>query len=182
MLVYIDEYGLLGSNFYYQKGKKIGMTKEQLEKVELFDDRVLVHKDIIKPLLEVDKIFQKQGYRIYITEGYRSKKLYHLINEKMKEELGEEGTKKILNMKDMPHSTGKSVDISLHNQKTKSQALTKNPKDGIKAYFINYYKDSQKEEEKEYYKLQQLMIKTMIDNGFELGTRKEYFHFNYADK
>ena len=45
--VYIDDHGFLGSNFYWQKGNEIGLSKKDLAKVGLIDDRIKVHKDII---------------------------------------------------------------------------------------------------------------------------------------
>jgi len=43
-LVYLDEYEIKGSNFYFKRGRDIGMTQEQLSSVGLLDDRVRVHK------------------------------------------------------------------------------------------------------------------------------------------
>ncbi len=178
-LVYIDEYGLLGSNFYWKLGLKMGMSREELAEVGVFNERILVNKNIVESLLKVDILFQKKGFRLYIFEGYRSKELYHLINQKMIEKLGEEETKKILNMEEMPHSTGKSVDISLWDKEKKKLIPLRNKKDGIKAYFVDYYKNKEEEEEKKYFKLQQFIIKTMLNNGFRLGKKREYFHFDY---
>jgi D-alanyl-D-alanine dipeptidase len=178
-LVYIDEYGLLGINYYYKQAKKEGMKKEELIELELFNERILVHKDIIEDLVKVDKAFQKKGFRLYLFEGYRSKKLYHLINQRMIKRLGKEETEKILNMEEMPHSSGKSVDISLWNKEKNYLIPLKNKEDGIESYFVNYYKNSKGEKEKKYFKLQKFMIKTMLKNGFRLGKRREYFHFDY---
>ena len=61
--VYIDEYGLLGSNFYWSKGIKIDLPKEMLKRVGLEDERVLVHKDLITPLQNADKKLQEKGDR-----------------------------------------------------------------------------------------------------------------------
>lgn len=172
--VYIDEYGILGSNFYWQKGNEIGLQKEELERVGLTDERIKIHKDLVEPLLSADKQLQEHGYRIYITEGYRSKELYELLNQKMIERIGEEGKNKILNTKDMPHSTGHSVDVVLWKD---NQILKLHDKaDGINGYFINFYKDKKPE----YQKLQEMLINIMQNNGFRLGTKGEYFHFNYS--
>lgn len=174
--VYIDEYNLLGSNFYWHKGIEVGIPKGELAKVGLQDERVLVHKDIVGTLKNADKALQSKGYRLYITEGYRSKELYRLINEKIKEKIGEKETNRILNMVDMPHATGKSIDVALWRDGKK--ILLHDKEDGINGYFINFYKQGDKEN-KYYQELQEFLINTMQDNGFRLGTKREYFHFNY---
>lgn len=174
--VYIDEYGLLGSNFYWRKGIEIGLSKEELAKVGLQNEHVLVHRDIIESLKHADKALQSEGYRLYVTEGYRSKELYHLINEKIKDKIGEQETSRILNMVDMPHATGKSVDIALWRDDKK--LILHDKQDGINGYFIDFYKQGEKKNE-QYQNLQEFLIKVMQDNGFRLGTKREYFHFNY---
>ncbi len=171
--VYIDEYGLLGSNFYWHKGIEIGLSKEMLKRVGLENERVLVHKDLMTPLQNADKKLQEKGYRIFITEGYRSKELYGLIDEKITEKIGEKEKNRILNMKDMPHSIGKSVDVALWRDGKK--LILHDKKDGISGYFIDFYKETNKS----YQELQEMLIKIMQDNGFRLGTKREYFHFNY---
>jgi D-alanyl-D-alanine dipeptidase len=171
--VFIDEYGILGSNFYWQKGNEIGLLKEELKRVGLTDERIKIHKDLIKPLLTADKELQKHGYQIYVTEGYRSKELYELLSQKMVERIGEKGKNKILNTKDMPHSTGRSIDVALWKD---NQVFRLHDKaDGINGYFINFYK----EKKPKYQKLQDLLTGIMQDSGFRLGTKGEYFHFNY---
>lgn len=52
-------------------------------------------------------------------------------------------------------------------------------KDGDDAYFINFYRDKKTESAKHFQELQDFMINTMLDHGFRLGTKREYFHFNY---
>lgn len=78
-LVYIDEYGLRGTNFYWHKYEAKGLSKEDILAAGLTSDRVQVHKDIIDALVAVDKGFQTRGYVMFIKEGYRSKALYEII-------------------------------------------------------------------------------------------------------
>ena len=167
---YIDKHNLLGSNFYWHKGIELGFSKEDLKRVELFNDRVLIHKDLIKPLLKANKTLKEKGYSIYITEGYRSKELYKEVSKK----IGKNNTNKILNMNDMPHVTGKSVDIVLW--KDNKKLILHDREDGFDGYFFGFYKDKNEK----YHKLQEMLINTMQENGFELGKKKEYFHFNYS--
>jgi D-alanyl-D-alanine dipeptidase len=173
--VYIDEYDLLGGNFYWHKANEVGIPKEKLSAMGLKNERVLVHKDIIPPLKEADKILQKKGYRIFITEGYRSKELYQFINRKIAEKIGEQERDRILNMKDMPHSTGKSVDVALLRNGKK--LILHDKKDGIDGYFVDFYKEGKNKNE-QYQKLQEVLLEIMQNNGFRLGIKREYFHFN----
>jgi D-alanyl-D-alanine dipeptidase len=147
------------------------MSDDQLQSVGLCNERVQIHKDLIEPIKKADKALQELGYQIYISEGYRSKELYNLINEKISARIGEEETNKILNMTDMPHTTGKSIDVALY----KDGAIVKlhNKEDGINGYFTGFYKDKNLF----FYETQKKLIEIMQSNGFELGTKGEYFHF-----
>lgn len=179
-LVYIDEYGLLGTNFYWKHRNKLpNITDKDLEQIGLVDERVLVHKDIIEILQEIDKKFQEKGYRMYIKEGYRSKELYELIYQKRVEMFGKERTDALLNMQVMPHASGKTVDVALWSIKEDKEVFLRNKDDGDGAYFINFYKDKDDAQSKHYQELQDLLINTMQEHGFRLGTKREYFHFDY---
>lgn len=172
--VYLDEHGILGSNFYFKKGLDMGMTKQELESIGLRDDRVMVHKDLIEPLKKAQRLFAELGYDLYIKEGYRSKELYELVNQKMIQKLGEEAKNKILNMVDMPHSTGRSVDVALF--KNGEHIKLHDIADGVESYFIDFYKGKN-----DFFQdTQQKIITIMTGCGFELGKKGEYFHYNYV--
>lgn len=178
--VYIDEYNLLGSNFYWNHRNKIpGTTESDLEKVGLTNDRVQVHQEIVSVLIEIDKAFQKRGFRLYIKEGYRSKELYEFVYKKRVELFGKERTDRLLNMQDMPHANGKTVDVALCDPKEDKEIYLRDGKDGDGAYFINFYRNKETEEAKHFQELQDYVVSTMQDYGFRLGTKLEYFHFNY---
>lgn len=177
--VYIDEYGLLGSNFYRANRHKTDATDEELRAVGLTDSRVRVHKDIVNILVDIDKKFQEKGYRLYIKEGYRSKKLYELVYKKRVERFGKERTDRLINMKDMPHSTGKTVDVALWDPKENKEIFLRNGADGDDAYFINFYKNKKDEQSRRFQELQDFVINTLQDYGFRVGVKGEYFHFNY---
>ena len=81
-LVYIDNYHLLGSNFYWHKYEAYGMTKEDILQAGLTSDRVQVSEKIIDTLVAIDQEMQKHGWRLYIKEGYRSEALYKVVYEK----------------------------------------------------------------------------------------------------
>ncbi len=177
--VYIDEYGLKGKNFYWVKYEAKGLSKEDILAAGLTSDRVQVHKDIIEPLMRVNDIFKACGFELYIKEGYRSKALYEIVYQRRCEKFGKEETDRLLNMNDMPHASGKTVDIALWDPKTDTEVYQRRPEDGFGAIFINFYKDKTGEDEKRCQELQDFTIATMQNEGFRLGTKKEYFHFDY---
>jgi D-alanyl-D-alanine dipeptidase len=179
-LVYIDEHGLQGTNFYWNKYESKGLTKEDILVAGLTSDRVQVHKDIIGPLIAIDAEFQKRGYRLYIKEGYRSKELYEIVYKRRVEKFGKEETDRLLNMKDMPHAAGKSVDVSLRDKETDEEVFLRNVADGTNAMFVDFYKNKTDEASKKYQDLQEFVISAMLAHGFKLGTKNEYFHFDYS--
>lgn len=178
-LVYIDEYGLPGSNFYWHKYEAKGLTKEDILSVGLTSDRVQVHKDIIQPLRAADEEFQKRGYKLYAKEGYRSKALYEMIYNRRVAKFGKEETDRILNMEGMPHAEGKSVDIAVWDETENKEVYLRRGEDGADALFVDFYKDKDDEQSKKYQELQEWLIEVMQSQGFRLGTKQEYFHFDY---
>ena len=180
-LVYVDEYGIRGTNFYWQKYEAKGLTKEDILATGLTSDRVEVHKDIIEPLLAVDRAFGQRGFRLYIKEGYRSKALYELIYKRRVEKFGQADTDRLFNMRDMPHATGRSVDVALWDKKEDREIFMRNGADGTDALFVGFYRGKTDEPSRRYEELQRFVIETMLSNGFKLGTKNEYFHFDYCN-
>jgi len=178
-LVYIDDYGLRGTNFYWHKYEAKGLSKEDILSAGLTSDRVQVHEEIIDALVNVDKEFQKRGYVSFIKEGYRSKELYDVIYRRRVEKFGKEETDKLLNMNNMPHAEGKSVDVALWDPEEDKEVYMRNGDDGVDALFVDFYKGKEGEQSKHYQELQEWVIRIMFDNGFRLGTKNEYFHFDY---
>ncbi len=178
-LVYIDEYGLVGSNFYWHKYESKGLTKEDILEAGLTSDRVRVAKEIIEPLQRVEEALKPLRYRLYIKEGYRAKSLYEIVYKRRVEKFGKEETDSLINMEGMPHAEGLSVDVALWSLEDDKEVYLRNGDDGVDALFIHFYKDKTDDAAIRYQELQDLLINTMITQGFRLGTKKEYFHFDY---
>lgn len=178
-LVYIDEYGLLGTNFYWHKYQAKGLSKADILSAGLLNDRLQVHKDLIAPLLLIEEELNKLGYKLYLKEGYRSESLYNIIYKRRVEKFGQTATDRLLNMKDMPHAKGASVDVALWSIKDDKEVYMRRGEDGDDALFVDYYKDKSDEESRIFYNLQSLVIELMQKHGFRLGTKREYFHFDY---
>jgi len=178
-LVYIDQYNLLGSNFYWHRHESYGITRDEILGIGLVNGHAQVHRALIAPLKEVDAVFQKDGYRLYVREGYRSKELYELIYRKRIAKFGQEMTDRLVNMVDMPHATGMSIDVALWNVGSNQLMLLRRFEDGPEALFLDFYKGKIDEVSRRYQALQEYVITVMLDHGFRLGKKREYFHFNY---
>ncbi|MHB8710656.1 MAG: M15 family metallopeptidase domain-containing protein [Minisyncoccota bacterium] len=178
-LVYIDEYGLIGSNFYWHKYATHGLTKEDILQTGLTSDRVQVSRRIIDALVSIDGEFKKDGRRLYVKEGYRSEALYNIVYKRRVAKYGKEITDTILNINDMPHASGLTVDVALWNEKEDKEIFLRSPKDGVPAFFVHFYQGKDDPESRKYQELQEYVIRIMMRYGFRLGSKREYFHFDY---
>lgn len=179
-LVSIKEYGLRGSNFYWTKAKAYDLSKDELMKVGVVNSNVLIHKNLVEPLNKVNQEFKnKLEYSLFIKEGYRSPDLYRLIYDKRVKKFGQDITDKLLNIKDMPHSTGLAVDVALWDDQLDREVFMRDGKDDPDALIYGFYKGKLDEKSLYFQKLQTDVITIMKDNGFSLGKLNEYFHFNY---
>src|SRR3989338_7043395 len=165
-LIYIDEYDLLGSEYYWDNHARYNISEEEFAEIGMMGNRVLAHRDIIQALKRADSQFQKDGMRLYIKEGYRSPDLYKLIFRKRNEKFGEKDTGRILNFTDQPHATGKAVDIAPWDPIGKKEIPTKKKGDAIESMLIDFYKGKTEEGKKLYQKLQDFIIKIMFSRVF----------------
>ncbi len=177
---YIEDHGLLGTNFYWHKFANHGLTKEDILSAGVENDRVQVSNEIIQPLCEVDKELQKRGWRLYIKEGYRSEALYKIVYQRRVEKYGKEATDALFNMKSMPHARGTSVDVAIWDAGKNQEIFMRNSDDGNPALFIGFYRGRGDEEARKYQELQDYLANLMIAHGFRIGAKREYFHFDYA--
>jgi len=112
-LVYADEYGLKGSNFYWYKYAAHGISKEDILSAGMTSGRVQIDKSLVEPLLDINKELAEKGWELYIKEGLRPKALYEIVYKRRVEKYGKEVTDSLLNLKDMPHSKGTAIDIAI---------------------------------------------------------------------
>lgn len=178
-LVGISDHGLLGSSFYWNRYADYGLTREDLISTGMKDDQVYVNPDIVPALLQVDKELQTKGWRVYLKEGYRSEELYKLLYERRVKKYGKEMTDRLLNIKDMPHTSGRSVDVAIWDKAKNQEICLRHPEDGPESLLLDFYKNSTDPERIRYQELQSYLIELMTRHDFELGKKKEYFHFNY---
>jgi len=179
-LVPISQHDLLGSSFYWNRYADYGLTREDLIGLGMTDDQVYVSPKIIPVLLEIDKELQTRGWRLYLKEGYRSKELYELLYKRRVKKFGKEMTDKLLNIKDMKHASGLSVDVAIWDEAKNQEVYLRRPNDGPESLISGFYKDSTNPEGKKCQELQKYLIDLMTKHGFKLGSKKEYFHFDYS--
>jgi D-alanyl-D-alanine dipeptidase len=178
-LVHIDQYGLLGTNYYWHKFANHGLSKEDITEAGLTDDRVQVSEKIVRHLQEVDEELQSLGWRLYIKEGYRSSALYDIVYKRRVEKHGKQETDSLFNLASKPHALGLTVDVSIWDPQTNSEVMMRKREDGTPALFIGFYKSKSDEESKRYQELQDYIAGLMLKRGFRIGTKREYFHFDY---
>lgn len=180
-LVCLDELGITSFNYYWKVGVERGIvSKEELHQIGIEDGKSYVDIIIVPDLLAANNKFAEMGFEMVVSDAYRSKELYELIYRKRVEKQGKEITDRLLNMQDMPHASGRSVDIML--RQNGQEVKLKDKKDEPGAYFRGFYKNSETEEGKQLHQRQEMIIEIMLQNGFTLGTKNEYFHFNWVGK
>lgn len=178
-LVYIDTYGLRGSNFYWHKYETHGLTKDDIMGAGVTSDRVQVDEVMVPALLAADAELRKKGWCMYIKEGYRSEALYEIVYKRRVEKYGKEVTDSILNLAEKPHALGLSVDVALWDVASEKEIYMRNGADGVEALFIGFYRGKTDEDSVRYQELQDSLAQIMQEKGFRIGKKREYFHFDY---
>lgn len=178
-LVYLDEHGLAGSNFYWHKYAAHGLSKEDIQAAGLTDDRVRVGAALIEPLRAVDRTLRERGWSLFVKEGYRSNALYEIVYARRVEKYGKEATDRLLNIDARPHALGLSVDVAIQDARTGEEVLMRDGGDGIDALFLDFYRGKEGVEAARYQELQEYLCALMLERGFRIGIRREYFHFDY---
>jgi len=178
-LVNVADYGIKGINYYWERKSKFDLTEDELCSVGVLANNALVDEILIPKLKEANEIFKKHGYELIVKDAYRSPELYQLVKGKRYEIDGKENTDKTFNPVRMPHSSGKAVDINLVDLKTGIEIEMWDKKDWPAGAFINFYEDKTDSLSKEFQRLQDFMINTMLNLGFQLGLKNEFWHFEY---
>lgn len=180
-LVATADYGVKGVNHYWDKRDFYGMSEQELNDAGVHDNKAYVDESLIPLLNKANEVLRPKGYEVIIKDAYRSPELYRLIRDKRYIMFGKEQTDKILNMTDMPHSNGRTIDVSLVEIKTGNEVPMRNKKDDPHNFFINYYKDRKDAESVEYQRLQDLLVNALLPLGFMLGSKNEFWHFELSN-
>lgn len=178
-LVNVADYKIKGINYYWARKEMFNLTDEELRSVGVKDNYARVDQKLIPKLKEANEIFKTYGFEIIVKDGYRSRKEYRLVQQKRYEKDGKENTDKTFNTRRMAHASGLTVDINLIDLKTGQEIEMYDKSEWPDSIFINYYKNKKDPKSREFQRLQDLMISTMLSLGFKLGSKKEFWHFKY---
>ena len=176
-LIRLDEYGIPGSNYYWQNRDKLDFSQKDLVMAGMCDNRVRVHSCVLDSLLLAQRDFADEGFELFVKEGYRSEKLYELIYERKLINDGQVEADRLFNMEEKPHASGMSVDVTLRQEG--KEIYFRKGEDGLDAMFVEFYREATDELGKLYQKRQDFLIMTMQRHGFRLGKKKEYWHFDW---
>lgn len=178
-LVKLRDHGLKGQNYYWVNRKQLNITLTELKAIGVKDGDGYVAAALIVPLQQANNLLREYGYKLFITDAYRPPKLYELVHKKRVAKYGAQQTNALLNMDKQPHATGYTVDVTLRSIKNGKELQLRNEDDDVKSAFINYYKNKTDERSQEYQRRQLLLRDTMKQVGFTLGSKQEFWHFEY---
>ncbi len=177
-LVSVRKAGLRQINYYWTKQEELSITAEELSAAGVDGNDTYLRLEVIEPLKTANKKLKKHGFELIVKDGYRSPELYHLAHRKRTARWGKEATERLLNMERMPHASGLVVDVNLVDLQTGKEVKMRDPKDDDQgAQFIGFYKDRTDVRSQEFERRQDLLIGTMLSVGFELGVKREFWHF-----
>ncbi len=178
-LVNIADFGIKGANYYWTRRERFGISDGELKSAGVFDGNAYVNRELVEPLRRANEELKKQGIELIVKDAHRTPGLYKLAQAKLYKAQGKEKTDQLLNMIRMPHSTGLAVDIGLMDIKTGQELKMRDSKDDPEAYFIDYYRNKKDLQSREFQRLQNILISTMKSAGFCIGSKGEFWHFEW---
>jgi D-alanyl-D-alanine dipeptidase len=177
VLVSCRELGIPSENYYFTRRDNFDLSLDELNNVGVTSEDNFIHPDLARPLQSAYQEFKKLGLEMKVSDAYRSPELYQLIYDKRVIIHGKEHTDNGLNMQLIPHSTGRAVDIQIRTNNGDIFWMRDEKKDGQPSWFVGYYAASNHERADEFLQNQQVLMNIMFAQGFVLGSKKEYWHF-----
>ena len=179
-LVKTSDFGVEGINYYFVRREMYNLSLEELRYAGVNDQFAYVEQSIIQPLVEAQDQLIKKGFKIIVKDSHRSKALYNLIYIKRVAKFGKEETDKTLNVVNMPHASGRSVDVNLLSLENGKELDLRDKQDGTQAFFVDYYElNTSHPKASEFNILQKVLAEAMLQAGFKFGSKKEFWHFEY---
>jgi D-alanyl-D-alanine dipeptidase len=175
----VNDYGIKGVNYYLMKMEQFGIVPEELAAIGITDHKALVRREMMPSLEKARQELLEKGYDIIIKDAYRSPELYKLVQKKRYERDGKEATDRTFNAREMPHASGFAIDVNLLDPTTGQEIKLWDNKDWPDGSFVDFYQDRTDATGRKYQELQELLISTMMRNGFKLGKMREFWHFIY---
>jgi D-alanyl-D-alanine dipeptidase len=175
-LVDARAFGIKGINFYWTNRERYNISTEELLAAGVKDDGVYIDQDLIEPLKQAEASLTPLGLGLMIKDAYRSPELYQLIYRKRSDM--ENGNTFLLNLERMPHASGRTVDVTLIDLKTGEELrMRDNSLDADGGFKHGYYAEKDDATHQEYHRLQRILLDVMLEAGFVLGPKEEFWHF-----
>lgn len=177
-LVNLSDYSIKSFNYYWNNRQRFNMSIDELRDAGVTGDTVRVDERLIEPLHKANTQLRTHGLEIRVDEGYRSPDMYQLAYAKRKS-YGDGKSTAILNLQKMPHATGLAVDIGLLHTSNGQEVAMRNKKHGLQASFVGFYSNKKDKASQRFQARQKLLQECMESAGFVLGSKNEYWHFEY---
>ena len=178
-LVNVADFGIKGINYYWTRRERFEISLEELKSAGVNNGNAYLSWNIIEPLKKANKELKKYQMELIVKDAYRSPELCKLIQKKRYKVRGKEETDQLINMERMPHSTGLAVDVGLIDLKTGEELKMRNADDDPEAFFVDFYKNKKDANSREFQRLQDVLIRTMKSVGFTIGSKSEFWHFEW---
>jgi prolyl-tRNA synthetase len=189
-LVSLKDYDIDSINFYFEKSDTYNITKDELAAIWVTDNVCKVNKQVGTQLKKVNNELQKQGYKLYVKDAYRSQALYDLVYKKRIALHGKENVDKIFKPIRAIHATGNAVDVSMIDMKTWQEVAFRNDFDSagnkkshdeiISSFKTFAYENSNNINEKQFHIMRTILRRAMNKYGF-IGLLHEYRHFELSN-
>ena len=162
--------------YFGEGGTRIKLTPELLAEAGHPDSTLWVHPEVIVRLENCRMVLAERDFGIQISDAFRSLALYELIRKHHAEH--QPSAVELISKTRCPHSTGMAIDVDLVDPQTgKNIWLRNHGRDGNPSTVYGFYGGHADREGLEYHYLQRLLVQTFLDEGFGLGEKKEYWHF-----
>lgn len=200
----IKKHWIKWENYYFKNAKNIWINESEFDNL-LISKEVFVSNEIIKNIIKINQELNIHWLELLIKEWFRSKQTYEIAYKLRVKKWWKENTNKLLNMKEMPHSTWKSIDCSLIDLTFWEEIKLHLKEDWVDWFHKNFYKDLFLNHQKnstnqklnnwldelnknnidikkiwEIIKYREILEKVMIKNWFK-NKEHEYFHFDYMN-
>lgn len=176
-LVRSDAHEIMGVNYYWVKHHELGISDDELDRAGVVDDHVWIHINVARRLKTAMTLLRAHGYTVLVKDGYRSAEMYELAHQAFARLKGEGFVSSRFNLIDKPHTTGRAIDLALIDIESGREVWLRDDRDGPGAAFVGFYRDHTDARSVEFQRRQDILHQAMDAAGFELGSKREVWHF-----
>ena len=167
----------------------IGMTWADIKKAGVTHQRILVHREIIEPLIEAQRFALTSGCTLTIIDGWHPDAAYESLFGKANFSHMSEHARYLIESR--VHATGMAVNVLLYDKVHHRPIPLSIPEDGDAALFEGFYRlstegndsvriiDRPQRRNEEKFRRQRILIQAMMRGGFTIAPQKRVCHFEY---